>query len=285
MNGRMYDPVIARFLSPDPFVQAPTFTQSYNRYSYVWNNPLKYIDPTGYKASGGCGSNIWNPDLPGGGGYQVCAGSGNSCCSDWSDNSGYDGNTGIYHLENMWLPDLGGGILDGDGSTFWSGVPGSGSSGGGIGPRVGNNSSQRLDWTNATSQQKFDVIVNAFQQMVANGQDRFDMRRHVSKFPTAATTERHFVNILILDKKVPVYFSITGNHDPLMSINIQDFEPVTLNNHRYYLKWNQYVLMNGEFITIHIPRHASGRGSTSSPIVFKIHSHQLDLFYKFLFNR
>ena len=33
MNGRLYDPVIARFFSPDNFVQAPDFTQSYNRYS------------------------------------------------------------------------------------------------------------------------------------------------------------------------------------------------------------------------------------------------------------
>ncbi|MCL2028749.1 MAG: RHS repeat-associated core domain-containing protein [Bacteroidales bacterium] len=48
MNGRLYDPMIGRMLSPDPFVQSPTFTQNYNRYSYVLNNPLKYIDPTGY---------------------------------------------------------------------------------------------------------------------------------------------------------------------------------------------------------------------------------------------
>jgi RHS repeat-associated protein len=47
MNGRMYDPVLGRFLSPDPYVQAPTNTQSYNRYSYVLNNPLKYTDPSG----------------------------------------------------------------------------------------------------------------------------------------------------------------------------------------------------------------------------------------------
>ena len=47
MNGRVYDPVLARFLSPDPFVQAPDFTQSFNRYAYVWNNPFKYVDPTG----------------------------------------------------------------------------------------------------------------------------------------------------------------------------------------------------------------------------------------------
>ena len=41
------DPVIARFFSPDNFVQAPSFTQSYNRYSYCLNNPLQYVDPSG----------------------------------------------------------------------------------------------------------------------------------------------------------------------------------------------------------------------------------------------
>lgn len=45
--GRLYDPVIARFFSPDNFVQAPEFTQSYNRYSYCLNNPLQYTDPSG----------------------------------------------------------------------------------------------------------------------------------------------------------------------------------------------------------------------------------------------
>ena len=48
MNGRVYDPVIGRFLSPDPFVQAPLFSQSLNRYSYVLNNPLSLVDPSGY---------------------------------------------------------------------------------------------------------------------------------------------------------------------------------------------------------------------------------------------
>jgi RHS repeat-associated protein len=47
MNGRMYDPVVGRFLSPDPFVQAPEFSQSFNRYSYALNNPLIYTDPSG----------------------------------------------------------------------------------------------------------------------------------------------------------------------------------------------------------------------------------------------
>ena len=48
MNGRLYDPYLGRFLSPDPFVQAPYNTQSLNRYAYCINNPLKYTDDTGH---------------------------------------------------------------------------------------------------------------------------------------------------------------------------------------------------------------------------------------------
>jgi RHS repeat-associated protein len=48
MNGRIYDPVISRFLQADPYIQAPDNGQSYNRYSYVMNNPLGYTDPSGY---------------------------------------------------------------------------------------------------------------------------------------------------------------------------------------------------------------------------------------------
>jgi len=47
MNGRVYDPFLARFLSPDPFVQSPDYSQNFNRYSYAFNNPLKYTDPDG----------------------------------------------------------------------------------------------------------------------------------------------------------------------------------------------------------------------------------------------
>lgn len=47
MNARLYDPVLGRFLSPDPFVQMPDFTQNFNRYSYCLNNPLIYIDENG----------------------------------------------------------------------------------------------------------------------------------------------------------------------------------------------------------------------------------------------
>lgn len=48
MNGRIYHPQIGRMLSPDPLTQSPEYSQNYNRYSYVFNNPLKYTDPSGY---------------------------------------------------------------------------------------------------------------------------------------------------------------------------------------------------------------------------------------------
>ena len=48
MNGRVYDPVLARFLSPDPIVQNVATSQNFNRYSYSYNNPLGYVDPSGF---------------------------------------------------------------------------------------------------------------------------------------------------------------------------------------------------------------------------------------------
>ena len=47
MNARLYDAALGRFLSPDPYVQMPDFTQNFNRYSYCLNNPLVYIDQDG----------------------------------------------------------------------------------------------------------------------------------------------------------------------------------------------------------------------------------------------
>ena len=47
MNARLYDSALGRFLSPDPYVQAPNFTQNFNRYSYCLNNPLVYVDENG----------------------------------------------------------------------------------------------------------------------------------------------------------------------------------------------------------------------------------------------
>lgn len=47
MNGRMYDAKLGRFLSPDNFIQEPYSTQSFNRFGYVWNNPLNFSDPSG----------------------------------------------------------------------------------------------------------------------------------------------------------------------------------------------------------------------------------------------
>ncbi len=48
MNGRVYEPTLGRFIQADPHIQAPSNSQSLNRYAYVVNNPLSYSDPTGY---------------------------------------------------------------------------------------------------------------------------------------------------------------------------------------------------------------------------------------------
>ena len=47
MNGRVYDPLMSSFLSPDNFIQCPDNSQNFNRYAYCLNNPLRYTDPSG----------------------------------------------------------------------------------------------------------------------------------------------------------------------------------------------------------------------------------------------
>lgn len=62
MNGRIYDPLVARFMSADPIIQDPMHSQSYNRYTYVWNNPTNLTDPTGFMAANG--NNVASASTP-----------------------------------------------------------------------------------------------------------------------------------------------------------------------------------------------------------------------------
>jgi RHS repeat-associated protein len=65
MGGRIYDPTVGRFMQADPIVQAPDNGQSLNRYSYVFNNPLSFTDPTGYIAEPvTCAQSDWRGGCP-----------------------------------------------------------------------------------------------------------------------------------------------------------------------------------------------------------------------------
>lgn len=51
MNGRVQDAITGTFLSPDPFITQPGNTQNFNRYAYVHNNPITFIDPSGFSTT------------------------------------------------------------------------------------------------------------------------------------------------------------------------------------------------------------------------------------------
>jgi hypothetical protein len=98
MNGRLYDSKLARFLSPDPFLQDPSNTQNYNRYSYCLNNPFAFTDPSGY-VYGGANSNY----VPGGT-TPYYNNPGLSNFNTGSFHSTYDNDWGNYAASNdlMW---------------------------------------------------------------------------------------------------------------------------------------------------------------------------------------
>jgi RHS repeat-associated protein len=53
MRGRIYDPKVGRFLTTDPIISNLYFGQSLNAYGYVLNNPLNYVDPSGFQEADG----------------------------------------------------------------------------------------------------------------------------------------------------------------------------------------------------------------------------------------
>lgn len=70
MNGRVQDAISGTFMSPDPFVPDPMNTQAFNRYAYVYNNPMSYTDPSGFSADdspcqGWCYPPTFNPCMYG----------------------------------------------------------------------------------------------------------------------------------------------------------------------------------------------------------------------------
>jgi RHS repeat-associated protein len=73
MNGRVYDQLLGRFVSADPYVTDPLDTQNYNRYSYVNNNPLKLLDPSGFGSEDGSDDDDDDEEDP------SCSGGGSAC--------------------------------------------------------------------------------------------------------------------------------------------------------------------------------------------------------------
>jgi RHS repeat-associated protein len=61
MKGRMFDPRVGRFLTTDPLVSQPGFSQSWNPYSYVLNRPLTLVDPSGFGEESTQGSSSSGP--------------------------------------------------------------------------------------------------------------------------------------------------------------------------------------------------------------------------------
>lgn len=77
MNGRLYEPMLGRFVSADPVIDGLYDTQGLNQFSYVGNNPLAYVDDSGYAR---CGTDMLCFDIVGMSGSRGCGS--NPTCTD-----------------------------------------------------------------------------------------------------------------------------------------------------------------------------------------------------------
>lgn len=157
MNNRMYDPVVRRMLAVDNYVQDPFSTQSYNRYSYVWNNPLKFTDPdgenpllipilvgmafggySGYQVGHAAGATGWNMAgyIAGGAIIGGVSGAAGGALSSAGASAALSGAVGVG-LASGGMSALAGGGVDGFMRGFANGAI-SGAAGGVVGAGIGS---------------------------------------------------------------------------------------------------------------------------------------------------
>jgi len=102
LNGRVEDAITGRFLSADPMGINPGNTQSFNRYTYVNNNPLTLVDPSGYAPKSNCqyrscASEFFYYAMSGGGNW------GNAASGDdgSDDLANYDSGSGLTATDSF----------------------------------------------------------------------------------------------------------------------------------------------------------------------------------------
>jgi RHS repeat-associated protein len=119
MRGRLYDPVLGRFLQADPpAMESPFEGQGLNRYAYVSNNPIVRTDPSGFQEAETWSvfdgpPETWSTDGNGALCYGVCGLSQdeldrNAAGALWAEISSYESaqaaDTGNPHMDLIGMP-------------------------------------------------------------------------------------------------------------------------------------------------------------------------------------
>ncbi len=201
MNGRFYDPYVARFLSPDPFIQNQTSSQDYNRYSYVLNNPLIYTDPSGYNYK----PDDWEFKIPG----APLFGPGiTGSLTDWSVHDRYYFWATAYYNKD----ENGERVTNTSYEEYMS-----------TGIYILNNDNVYVsqlvngaDFSKTSDSQKIAIIFNSIKNAVRDNQKNIDLRKIFSNVPDYTITTDLFGKVKISNIEISVHINMVIFRNGLM---------------------------------------------------------------------
>jgi len=247
----MYDPQLRRFLSPDNFIQDPYDTRSYDRFGYVWQNPLMNSDPSGELLETAfialqlvkfisAGLNLYNlgNNIFGGFNNQFTYGpTGGPQVMNTNSNfnqflNGSNKIDGVYLSSTNSIQDS---IVRQDQNTFLDGPPKN------IELYPKHFQQEKPDWSKISDQERIYEILKGLREANINGDHFIDLReifRNFPEFQISVGTENLFETLSLNGKSIDIYMDVSHIGDMRISVDPGRYSQINNPGNRYGI-WDQ----------------------------------------------